>query len=80
MIYSKKYGRSFKNRSELQRYAFWDYRTKPIFSWGGLRDCLYSEEYKKEHGLTKDPTKFSTGVIFGIACVIAFILLTIMSR
>lgn len=51
MIYSKKYGRYFNNRSELQRYAWWDARTKPILSWGGIRDCLYSDEYRKEHGL-----------------------------
>lgn len=80
MIYSKKYGRNFKNRSELQRYAFWDYRTKPIFSWFGLRDCMYSEQYKKEHGLIKDPTQPSLGVIFGIACVIVFFILIALSK
>lgn len=53
-IFSKKYGRWFKDRSELQRHAFWDYRTKPILPWFGLRDCLYSEQYKRERGLVKN--------------------------
>lgn len=51
MIYSKKYGRTFKSRSELQRYAWRGYRTRPVFSWIGLRDSLYSDEWRKEHGL-----------------------------
>jgi len=50
-IYSKKYGRTFKDRSELGHYQFWDRRTKPIFSWFGLRDCMYSDEYRRAHGL-----------------------------
>lgn len=53
-IYSRKYGRTFKNRSELQRHAFWDYRTKPILPWFGARDMLYSDEYKRQHGLIKN--------------------------
>lgn len=80
MIYSKKYGRSFNNRSELQRYAWRDYHSRPIFSWFGLRDAMYSEEYKKEHGLIKDPTQPSFGMIFAAACVIAFIFLVMISR
>jgi hypothetical protein len=50
-IYSKKYGRSFKNRSELQTYAWWDYRTRPILPWLGVRDCLYSDQWRQERGL-----------------------------
>jgi hypothetical protein len=51
MIYSRKYGKSFEDRAALQRYAWRDYRTRPILSWFGLRDCVYSDEYRKQHGL-----------------------------
>ena len=47
-IYSRKYGRTFKNRSELQRYAWWDYRTRPIMNWFGLRNRLYSDSWRRE--------------------------------
>lgn len=51
MIYSRKYGRSFNSRSEFQRYVWRDARTKPLLPWFGLRDCLYSDEWKQEHNL-----------------------------
>jgi len=74
-VYSRKYGRYFKNRAELQRHAFWDYRTKPIFSWFGLRDCLYSKEYKEEHGLIR-PKGTADEIIWGcVLAAIAFLLL-----
>ena len=51
MIYSSKFNRSFRNRSELMRYEWRDRQTRPILSWGGLRDAPYSDQYRKEHGL-----------------------------
>lgn len=49
MIYSKKYGRWFNSRQELGRFDWWMRRTKPILSWGGLRDSCYSKEWLAEH-------------------------------
>lgn len=56
MIYSKKYGRYFNSRQELGRFDWWMRRTKPILSWGGLRDAPYDKEWLKEHRPV--PTKF----------------------
>lgn len=76
MIYSRKYGRTFRNRSELMRYEWRDRQTKPILPWFGLRDAPYSGEYRKEHGLK--PQKnwvlwWLLVLIVGIAFLVLFV-------
>ncbi len=51
MIYSRKYGRSFRNRSTLMHYEWRDRQTRPIISWFGLCDASYLDAWRREHGL-----------------------------
>lgn len=51
MIFSRKYGQTFRNRSEIARHQWRDRQTKPVLPWFGLRDAPYSDQYRKEHGL-----------------------------
>lgn len=53
-IYSNKFGKSFPDRKALMRREWRDRQTKPIFSWFGLRDAPYTDNYLKYKGL---PTK-----------------------
>ena len=67
MIYSRKYGRSFDNRSSLQRFAWRDARTKPILSWFGLRDSLYSNQWLHEHGIATQEERLTfLAVVAGV--------------
>lgn len=49
-IYSRKYGKHFKNQRSLSFHDWHVRRTSPIFSWFGLRDAPYSDEWLEQHG------------------------------
>ena len=70
MIYSKKYGRSFNSRRELQRYDWLVRRTRPILPWFGVRDAPYSEEYKRERRLEPQPTPWGLFVAWGVVVML----------
>lgn len=78
MIYSRKFGRSFKYRAELMRYESRCRQTSPIFSWLGLRDSVYSDAYRKEHGLPtrserREQWRKTTPVVWIVAGILWFL-------
>lgn len=68
MIHSRKHDRYFNNRSEFQRFAWHDYRTKPILSWFGLRDHIYSKQWLHEYGLATQGERLTFMAV--VVCVL----------
>jgi hypothetical protein len=61
-VWSNKYGRWFKDRSALGKYSFRDRYTKPILSWGGLRDSMNCDQWNKDHQLGKYQPQVIPGI------------------